>query len=96
MYLIDVNNSAYVKGKTNKSRCNVLIKTIATILIFINSLSIRVNMGYNIRKIRNLLLKLKSNLGLHHVLLTTPKIYAEKLTLTVVEMQQLPDIEKTN
>ena len=29
-----------------------------------------------------------------HVVLTTPKTSPKKLTLTVVEMQQLPDIEK--
>ena len=45
---------------------------------------------------RNLFLKLKSKLGLYHVVLTTPKTSPEKLTLTVVEMQQLPDIEKTD
>ena len=45
---------------------------------------------------RNLFLKLKPKLGLFHVLLTTPKTSPEKLTLTVVEMQQLPDIEKTD
>ena len=35
-------------------------------------------------------------MGLYHVVLTTPKTSPEKLTLTVVEMQQLPDIEKTD
>ena len=35
-------------------------------------------------------------MGLYHVVLTTPKTSREKLTLTVVEMQQLPDIEKTD
>ena len=53
-------------------------------------------MSWNIGDNRNLFLKLKSKLGLHHVVLTTPKISPEKLTLTVVEMQQLPDIEKTD
>ena len=48
--------------------------------------------GYN----RNLFLKLKSKLGLYHVVLTTPKTPPEKLTLTVVEMQQMPDIEKND
>ena len=43
---------------------------------------------------KNLFLKLKSKLGLYHVVLTTPKTSLEKLTLTVVEMQQLPDTEK--
>ena len=35
-------------------------------------------------------------MGLYHVVLTTPKTSPEKFTLTVVEMQQLPDIEKTD
>ena len=53
-------------------------------------------MSWNIGDNRNIFLKLKSKLGLHHVVLTTPKTSPEKLTLTVVEMQQLPDIEKTD
>ena len=53
-------------------------------------------MSWNIGDNRNLLLKLKSQLGLYHVVLTTPKTSPEKLTLTVVEMQELPDIEKTD
>ena len=53
-------------------------------------------MSVDIGDTRNLFLKLKSKLGLHHVVLTTPKTSPEKLTLTVVEMQQLPDIEKTD
>ena len=51
-------------------------------------------MSWNIGDNRNLLLKLKSKLGLYHVVLTTPKSSPEKLTLTAVEMQRLPDIEK--
>ena len=58
--------------------------------------SFRVKMSWNIGENRNLFLKLKSELGLYHVVLTTPKTSPEKLTLTVVEMQQLPDIEKTD
>ena len=53
-------------------------------------------MSWNIGDNRNLFLKLKSKLGLYHVVLTTPKTSPEKLTLTVVEMQQLPNIEKTD
>ena len=53
-------------------------------------------MSWNIGDNRNLFLKLKSKLGLYNVVLTTPKTSPEKLTLTVVEMQQLPDIEKTD
>ena len=34
-------------------------------------------------------------MGLYHVVLTTTKISLKKLTLTVVDMQQLPSIEKT-
>ena len=51
-------------------------------------------MSWNIRDKRNLFLRLKSTLGFYLVVLTTPKTSPEKLTLTVVEMQQLQDIEK--
>ena len=53
-------------------------------------------MSWNIGDSRNLFLKLKPKLGLYHVVLTTPKTSPEKLTLTIVEMQQLPHIEKTD
>ena len=53
-------------------------------------------MIWNIGDKRNLFLKLNSKLGLYPVVLTTPKTSAEKLTLTVVEMLQSPDIEKTD
>ena len=53
-------------------------------------------MSWNIGDNRNLFLKLKSKLGRYHVVLTVPRTSPEKLTLTVVEMQQLPDIEKTD
>ena len=39
---------------------------------------------------------MKSKLGLYHVVLTPSKSCPEKLRMTVVEMQQLPDIEKTD
>ena len=53
-------------------------------------------MSWNIRENRNLFLKWKSKLGLCHVVLTTPKNSPEKITLTLVEMQQLPEIEKVD
>ena len=53
-------------------------------------------MSWNIGENRNLFLKLKSKLGLYYVVLTTPKTSPKKHTLTVVEMQQLPDIERTD
>ena len=53
-------------------------------------------MSWNIGDNRNLFLKLKSKMGLCHVVHTTPKTPPEKLKLTVVEMQQLPDIEETD
>ena len=53
-------------------------------------------MSWNIADNRNFFLELKSKLGLYHVVLTTPKTSPEKLTLTVVEKQQLPDVEKTD
>ena len=53
-------------------------------------------MSWNIGDNRNLFLKLKSKLGLYHVVLTTRKTSPEKLTPNVLEMQKLPDIEKTD
>ena len=53
-------------------------------------------MSWNIGENRNLFLKLKSKLGLCHVVLTTPKTSPENITLTLVEMQQLPEIEKVD
>ena len=53
-------------------------------------------MSWNIGDNRNLFLNIKSKLGFYHVVFTTPKTSPEKLTFTVVEMQQLPDIEKTD
>ena len=44
----------------------------------------------------NLFFKRKSKLGLYHVALTTPKTSPKKLTLFVVEMQQLPDNGKND
>ena len=38
----------------------------------------------------------KRNLGLSHVALTTPKISPEELTLTVAELQQLPNNEEAD
>ena len=55
----------------------------------------RVKMSWYIGENRNLFLKLKSSLELHHVVLTTPKTSPKSLTVTVVETQQLPNIEKT-
>ena len=53
-------------------------------------------MKWNIGENRNLFHKLKSKMGLHHVVLTTPKTSPEEITLTLVEMQQLPKIEKVD
>ena len=61
-----------------------------------HNFSFRVKMSWNIGGNTNLFLKVKSNLEVYHVVLTTPKTSPKKFTLTVVEMQQLPDIEKTN
>ena len=45
---------------------------------------------------RNFFHKLKSKFGLYHVVLTIPKTSLQKLKMTVVEIQQLPDTEKTD
>ena len=59
-------------------------------------LFIRIGMNWNIGDKINLCFKLKSKLELYHVELTATKISREKLTLFVVEMEQLPDVEKTD
>ena len=52
-------------------------------------------MSWNIGDNRNILLKLKTKMGLYHVeLRSKPKDSSQKITLTLVEFQQLPDIEK--
>ena len=53
-------------------------------------------MSWNIGENRNFFLKLKTRLGLYHVELRKPKDAPEKITLTLVETQQLPDIEKVD
>ena len=52
-------------------------------------------MSWNIGDNRNLFLKLKTKLGLYHVELKS-KDSPEKVMLTLVEAQQLPDIEKSD
>ena len=52
-------------------------------------------MSWNIGDNRNLFLKLNSKLGLYHVELKS-KDSPEKITLTLVETQQLPDVEKSD
>ena len=52
-------------------------------------------MSRNIGDNRNLFLKLKTKLGLYHVELKS-KDSPEKITLTLVETQQLPDIKKSD
>ena len=54
-------------------------------------------MSWNIGDDRSLFLKLKTNLGLHDVeLRSKPKDSPGKITLTLVETQQLPDIQKVD
>ena len=53
-------------------------------------------MSWNIGENRNLFLKLKSKMGLYHVVLTTPKTSPEKINLTKVKIPQLPEIEKVD
>ena len=52
-------------------------------------------MSWNIGDNRNLFLKLKTKLGLYHVELKS-KDAPEKITLTLVETQQLLDIEEVD
>ena len=71
-------------------------KQLQVITLYYHFLSIGVRMSWNIAENRNLFLKLKSKLGLYHVVLTTPKTSPEKVNLTLVEMQQSPEIEKVD
>ena len=50
-------------------------------------------MSWNIGENRNLCLCLRTKLGLHHVKLSSSK-GPKKINLTVVEMQQLPEVKK--
>ena len=52
-------------------------------------------MSWNIEDNRNFFLKLKTKLALYHVALKS-KDSPGKITLTLVESQQLPDIEKVD
>ena len=52
-------------------------------------------MSWNIGDNRNLFLKLKTKLGLYHVEVKS-KDSPEKIMLTLVETQQMPDIEKVD
>ena len=54
-------------------------------------------MIWNIGDNRKLFLRLKTKLGLYNVeLRSKPKDSPEKITLTLLETQQLPDIETTD
>ena len=53
-------------------------------------------MSWNIGDNRNLFLKLKTKLGVYHVKLRKPYDFPEKIMLTLVETQQMPDIEKVD
>ena len=53
-------------------------------------------MGWSIGDNGNLFLKLKTKLGQHHVELREPKDSPKKITVTLIETQQLPDNEKAD
>ena len=53
-------------------------------------------MSWNNEDKRNHFLKLKAKLGLYRVEFRKPKDFPGKITLTLVETQQLPDIEKVD
>ena len=94
--LLDVMNSIYDNFIANKPHLYYPIENDCTQLLFLICLSIRVRKSCNIGDNGNLFLKLKSKLGLCHVLLTIPKTSPEKLTLTETELQRLLDIEKSD
>ena len=93
IHLMDVMNSVYEKVFTNQPICIVLSNVVSSIHFLSLYVSIGVKMSWNIGDNRNLFLKLKSKSGPYRVVLTTPKTSPEKLTLTLVEMPQMPNIE---
>ena len=60
------------------------------IIFWIESVEMRRNIGDN----RIVFLNLKTKLGLYHVLLTSSEQTPKKVSLTIVEIQQLPEIGK--
>ena len=89
-------NSVYDKVTANQPICNISWKVITT--IYSNNLFFffeSVRMSWNIGDNRNFFLKLKTKLWLYHFELRS-KDSPEKITLTLVETQQLPDIEKVD
>ena len=69
-----------------KSNCLFLF----SIIIFF-----QIRMGWLLWDNRNFLFKLKTEMGLCHAVLINPKNSSEKITLNLVEIKQLPDIEET-
>ena len=53
-------------------------------------------MSWNLRDNQNIFVQMTSNMEFHLVVHATLKTSPEKLTLTVVEMQQKPEIIKTD
>ena len=64
--------------------------------LYYHFLSIGVRMSWNIGENRNLFLKLKSKLNFTMLYQQHPKLLPKKITYTLVEMQQLPEIEKVD
>ena len=62
------------------------MKSNCTYLVFINFFSSGTTTSWNIRQNRNLFLKLKPNLGLYHVVLTTLKNLLQKIKLLLKRM----------
>ena len=87
IYLFGVMNSVYDNAIT-ESFCNYLPS--------IFYLSIRVRMGWSNGANRGLFLKLKSKLGFYYFVFTETPKPPEKFTLTLIEMQHVPDFEKSD
>ena len=90
IYLLDVMNSVCDQVLDNKPLCNIA-NSFPYNFHFSFNLS---RMSWNIGENSNLFLRLKTNLGLYHVVLTTPKSSPTKITLTIAEFQQLPELEQ--
>ena len=78
IYLFDVMKFVYGKVNSNQPVCNGL-EEVTLSFYTLSFFSIRVKMSWNIEDNRNHFLKLKSKLGLCHVVLTSPNTSPENL-----------------
>ena len=68
---------------------------IVNVYVFVISHSKQFRMNHNNGDKRKHFFKPKSNLVHHHIVFTNQKSFPEEIKITAVEMQELPETEKT-